>query len=201
MWPNNPTNDIKTYELFTLTYGTSVVYSDQSHSTVSRSGSRFPKRTVASYKDFYINNFISGANIKEETIEIRNQATALLEKGSFKLCKWASNSRDLLGRIQDLSARNQILELDRYEVAKTLGINWSSKTYTKRAILSQSAQIFNSLSLLGQIVTKAKILMQRLWKIQVWDWDEPIPLDINTECLATSRLYKTWKKLVYLARS
>lgn len=37
--------------------------------------------------------------------------------------------------------------------------------FTKKEILSKISQIFDPLGLLGPVITKAKLIMQRLWQI------------------------------------
>ncbi|XP_043496470.1 uncharacterized protein LOC122520475 [Polistes fuscatus] len=74
-------------------------------------------------------------------------------------------------------------------VLKTLGISWNAhhdhliysvapidlrERTTKRRILSEIAQIYDPLGLLGPIVLTAKILIQDCWKTKV-DWDESVP--------------------------
>ena len=75
---------------------------------------------------------------------------------------------------------------------KTLGIHWSpkrdsiaftvfpnneNKTITKRVILSQIALLFNSLGLLGPVTVHRKILMQKLWLLEL-GWDTAVPTEI-----------------------
>ncbi|GBO19940.1 hypothetical protein AVEN_35883-1 [Araneus ventricosus] len=55
-----------------------------------------------------------------------------------------------------------------------------SEVYTKRAVLSQIARIFDPLGLLGPIITKAKIFLQKLWLLKL-DWGDTLPLKENTE--------------------
>ncbi|XP_011860104.1 PREDICTED: uncharacterized protein LOC105557467 [Vollenhovia emeryi] len=54
---------------------------------------------------------------------------------------------------------------------------------TKRAILSCIARIFDPLGLLGPVIVRVKLFMQRLWILQV-DWDESLPSDLYTEWIA-----------------
>ncbi|CAH1969896.1 unnamed protein product [Acanthoscelides obtectus] len=76
---------------------------------------------------------------------------------------------------------------------ETLGLYWAcqedclmfnintefSKKVTKRTILSEIAQIFDPLGLLGPCVILAKIMMQRLWLCKN-QWDESLPADLDT---------------------
>ena len=55
----------------------------------------------------------------------------------------------------------------------------SSERVTKRTILSKIAQIFDPLGLVGPAIIRAKIIMQKLWQLQV-GWDETLPQDIHT---------------------
>lgn len=88
--------------------------------------------------------------------------------------------------------------MDKDEYSKTLGINWSpskdllqykitentsnTKSCTKRVLLSKIAQIFDPLGSLGSIITTAKIMLQNFWKLKV-DWDESLPIDVQTQWL------------------
>ncbi|GBN39030.1 hypothetical protein AVEN_58548-1 [Araneus ventricosus] len=46
--------------------------------------------------------------------------------------------------------------------------------YTKRDVLSTIAKLFDPLGLLGPVICKAKIFLQRLWLEKV-NWDYPLP--------------------------
>ncbi|GFV63770.1 retrovirus-related Pol polyprotein from transposon 17.6 [Trichonephila clavipes] len=70
---------------------------------------------------------------------------------------------------------------------KTLGIIWSPQfdyfsfktvvncreSYTKREVLSIIARLFDPLGFLGPILTKAKLILQKLWVLKL-EWDEPL---------------------------
>ena len=77
---------------------------------------------------------------------------------------------------------------------KLLGIRWKpirdttsyaashpnkNKRFTKRIILSQIAQLYDPLGLLGPILTKTKLILRQLCQGNI-DWDESIPLSIYT---------------------
>lgn len=58
-----------------------------------------------------------------------------------------------------------------------------NKIYTtKRSILSDISKIFDLLGLVGPVIVKAKIILQKLWLLKL-DWDESIPLNLKTEWL------------------
>ncbi|GBM23660.1 hypothetical protein AVEN_117406-1 [Araneus ventricosus] len=68
------------------------------------------------------------------------------------------------------------------EDAFLFDISTSSTTeFTKRDVLSQIARLFDPLGLLGLVISKAKIFLQRLWLLQI-DWSQKLPSDIAQEC-------------------
>jgi len=197
VWRNNPTEDIKTYELLTLTYGTapaSFLATKVIHQLAELEESRFPIGAMIARRDFYMDDLITGANSIDEARTIRDQVSALLAKGGFVLRKWTSNREELLRDLPGQITDNSILELDKDGTAKTLGIKWNqskdlfqysikisdSTSCTKRKILSIIARIFDPLGLLAPVIVTAKILIQELWKLQI-GWDESLPLDILTK--------------------
>ncbi|KAK9754305.1 Pao retrotransposon peptidase [Popillia japonica] len=70
------------------------------------------------------------------------------------------------------------------EYQKILCIENSSQV-TKRYILSTISKLFDPLGLVSPVVTTAKLIMQRLWELQV-SWDEPV----NTEILSAWTNFK-----------
>jgi hypothetical protein len=51
-------------------------------------------------------------------------------------------------------------------------------TITKRTILSTISKLFDPLGLIGPIITKAKILLQKLWLLKI-DWNQSVPENIK----------------------
>ncbi|XP_011859572.1 PREDICTED: uncharacterized protein LOC105557047, partial [Vollenhovia emeryi] len=58
-----------------------------------------------------------------------------------------------------------------------------SSKVTKRTVLSVIAQIFDPLGLVGPATVKAKLLLQRLWQLNL-DWDESLPQDLHHKWIA-----------------
>lgn len=82
-----------------------------------------------------------------------------------------------------------LLSFDSKSSVKTLGVQWcpsednfhyniclSNSTVTKRNILSDVAKIFDPLGWISPCVIKAKILIQSLWFLTQFDWDQPLPI-------------------------
>ncbi|KAL7724582.1 hypothetical protein ACLKA6_010159 [Drosophila palustris] len=136
---------------------------------------------------------LAGADSLTELDTICSQVTEILHSGGFPLAKWASNRHNQSGE-SDASEEISI-KIDEQSSVKTLGMRWApqedvfkyhldvdsfaSLKPTKRNILSIASRLFDPLGLLCAIVTKAKMLLQELWRLKV-DWDEAIPMSLHT---------------------
>lgn len=103
--------------------------------------------------------------------------------------QWSSNNKDVLDFISNLnrSIKSDYLIKDD-QGCKTLGTLWNSVTddlkytttsnncssFTKRIILSIISKTFDPLGLIGPVIVRAKLFMQRLWQLKQ-GWDEPVP--------------------------
>ncbi|XP_071576232.1 uncharacterized protein [Temnothorax nylanderi] len=197
VWREHPTEELRIFELLTLTYGT-VPASYLAIQTILQLAKlladRYPKGALMVLKRFYMDNFAGGARNKEEARIVRDEVANLLHEGGFILRMWASNDQNVLSDMAASLISNHMLELDKDGTTKTLGVKWnptedvfqyeinvdSSRGYTKRTMLSAIASIFDPLGLLAPVVLTAKIMIQNLWKLKV-GWDESLPSDIYTE--------------------
>jgi len=99
----------------------------------------------------------------------------LLKRGQFLLRKWRSNEPRVLQSFPNQEA-DKLFIIDK-DTAKALGLLWNStldtlqyktdlikqKTVTKRTGFSRISQVFDPLGLVGFILIKEKIFMQKLW--------------------------------------
>ncbi|GBO28884.1 hypothetical protein AVEN_13783-1 [Araneus ventricosus] len=120
--------------------------------------------------------------------DMQQQLISLFDRGGMELHKWSANNQSLL--CDEMKESDYSFSKE----TKTLGILWKpqpdcfgfnliiekSEVCTKRAVLSQIARIFDPLGLLGPIITKAKIFLQKLWLLKL-DWGDTLPLKENTE--------------------
>ncbi|XP_055623509.1 uncharacterized protein LOC129766934 [Toxorhynchites rutilus septentrionalis] len=205
LWRASPAEDVATYELNTVTYGTrpapflatrtlkQLAMDEQDH---------FPEVAKVIIEDAYMDDIITGANNPTEVCNLRMQLESLMKSGGFSLRKWASNCPEILRGIsgENLAIQNCI-NLDTKPSVKALGLTWlpdedffrfdfklsttdDETILTKRRILSIIATLFDPLGIIGATITTAKILMQSLWILRddnekLLEWDQPVPKTVG----------------------
>ncbi|XP_060846165.1 uncharacterized protein LOC132925818 [Rhopalosiphum padi] len=198
-WRENKEQPMQIFQLNTVTYGTvsaSFLATACLYKLAEDEYSNFPEACTAIKNDFYMDDYLGGANTKEMAVKLRNDLRTVLQSGGFNLRKWSANDSVLL---QNLNKENNdsmlVLELED-EMAKVLGVLWhprkdifqykvrdtksETQSTTKRSILAQMASLFDPLGLVGPIIIKAKILMQEMWRLKI-DWDKPVPTKMHDE--------------------
>lgn len=195
-WRRAPDQEICTFELSTVTYGTAAapflalrVLAQLSHDE----GPTFPLAKPILDENFYVDDVLFGADNIDVAKLKRIELDQLLERGGFHLRKWAANHLDLLEGIpsQDRESSNDH-SIQESESIKVLGLKWHTETdtfrfqatvpqlekITKRTVLSVIARLFDPLGWLAPIIITAKILMQSLW-LTPSDWDSELPTDLS----------------------
>ncbi|XP_071573525.1 uncharacterized protein [Temnothorax nylanderi] len=196
LWRKSPKDPIKIYGLSTATYGTVPIACFVVQSLLQLykdERKRFPLACRVLLEDFYIDDALTGTSKLEEAQRLRDELIKLLACGGFHLRKWCSNEPSLLEPLLEKSMDPYIC-LSESETQKTLGIHWHPRDdhlihvvkpftdyqrTTKKTMLSQVASLFDSLGLVGPVIVRAKIMLQRLWENKL-DWDESISVDIAT---------------------
>ncbi|XP_062553177.1 uncharacterized protein LOC134218260 [Armigeres subalbatus] len=200
----NSNDPISTYELQTVTYGTaSAPYlATRTLQQIARdNGRQFPAAVYPVIYDFYVDDFLSGADNVESAIEVRQQVTSMLKTAGFPIKKWASNVPEVLHGVpsEDLAVQ-PLHELQDEQAVSTLGLVWEPRTdalrfkvqlpppaivLTKRKVMSYIAQIFDPLGLVGPTIVVAKLFMQRLWALkhngEACEWDTALPTKLQEE--------------------
>ncbi|XP_018397196.1 PREDICTED: uncharacterized protein LOC108775361 [Cyphomyrmex costatus] len=196
-WRNAPQDELRIFELLTLTYGTAPA-SFLAIRTIRKLAedeiNSFPVGSKTILRDFYVDDLLTGASTLQEALEIKTQTIELLKRGGFELRKWSSNSSSLRDA-QGTHKKRFILAGDHGNETRALGVIWNCesdifkfesigqhsllKEPTKCSILSRIALIFDPLGLLGPSIVIVKIIMQELWRAKV-DWDESISHELHT---------------------
>lgn len=157
-------------------------------------GGNFPLAKPVLMSDFYMDDVLTGANTVADAIALQKQLTDLLAKGQFNLRKWRSNNEKILDHLLEDSKSDDSLILSSKTSLKTLSVLWNHKEdflqyntksigggkITKRVVLSEIAQIFDPLGLIGPILIVAKVIMQQLWCLNI-EWDESLPQTIHSK--------------------
>ena len=96
-WYDN--GKIKTFQFNTVTFGVSdaLFLAIRTLQQLARDEAHdFPRASKLLLHDFYVDDFITGANSVEEILKIRDEMIELLGRGGFIIRKWASNHTSAL---------------------------------------------------------------------------------------------------------
>jgi Pao retrotransposon peptidase len=188
LWRPSPEDEVQSYSLKTVTYGTAsapYLATRTLQQLAFDEEQNFPAASMVTLRDLYVDDILSGADTLEKAKEIQLQLVAMLKSGGFDLHKWVSNSPQLLNQ---LDSQHRV-QLTNDRTVKALGLTWQpiqdhllissgremmkDQVVTKRSVLSSIARLYDPLGLAGPIVVTAKLLLQRLWYKQM-DWDQPL---------------------------
>lgn len=192
LWKSNESETSREFQLLTVTYGMACapfLALRVLKQLVNDEGHDFPLAVTVLNNQIYVDDVLFGDNDFNRLRQIRDQLRELLQRGSFELRKWASNSVSLLSDINPENhglACHKTLQID--ENLKVLGISWSPASdvfrfqvslvpeipQSKRLILSTIAKLFDPLGWVTPATIKAKIFMQLLWRLKL-NWDDDIP--------------------------
>ncbi|GBM16942.1 hypothetical protein AVEN_267331-1 [Araneus ventricosus] len=127
-----------------------------------------------------MDDVMPGSDDLETAKNLHRELIDILSSGKMSLHKWCSNTAEL-------AVNGESYPFSNPEETKTLGVVWKSKTdcfcfkvaseefgVTKRLVLSTIARVFDPLGILGPMVTKAKIFLEKLWLLNL-KWDDLLP--------------------------
>lgn len=206
LWRENSSEPIKIFQLKTITYGTvsaSFLATGCLEKLAETEHMTNPDVSASITRDFYMDDFLGGSDTLESAIKLRDGLINVLRSAGLELRKWSSNNDNLIPQ----SAQNnnpserEVISIRVHEndknMTKVLGLLWSpsmdalrydvadiyfgsDNSLTKRDVLSDIARLFDPLGLVGPIVIRAKLILQRLWRLKV-QWDEPLPDDVQED--------------------
>lgn len=203
LWRSSPLDQLKEYELNTVTYGVScapflalrVLKDIAEHECCD-----YPHVQNALQHQTYVDDICVGADNVSDLLKLQSDLKTVLGRAGFELKKWSSNDPLTLATIPQEDRAQSVLQFDDPEagLVKVLGLNWNSSDdtfgfdvspscdiITKRAVLSTIARLFDPVGLIAPVIFYAKHIMQQIWKTGL-TWDEPLP----------STLAEEWKTLV-----
>lgn len=111
LWRLND-NDIKEYKLTKVTYGTAARQFLAIRYLQEITNQNRQLQSIASHaicQNFYVDDFISRSNAKEEVVQLAQSVSSLLATRGFPFRKWASNDKNIL---QELANHNHTKSSD-----------------------------------------------------------------------------------------
>ena len=164
--------------------------------------------------DLYVDDSTFGFFNVKEAYDFYLNAKRIMKECGFELRKWASNSVELMNKInRDENINCSDSSNESNHTRKVLGINWDlsadtvifyfdelvneafSLPMTKRSILKISAKIFDPLGLTSPITIQFKMLFQIICTNK-FNWDDPLPNDLLKEWINLLEKLRTLDKLV-----
>ena len=156
--------------------------------------------------NFYVDNLLITGNDLEEMKTLYNLSFDRMKEGGFILRSWNSNSDELRSQmnsdkrlVEHQCSEDKVLGY-RYNVSKdTLSLapcKIDATADTKRKILSQTSKIFDPLNLVLPVTIRGRILMRKIWKLDV-GWDDKLPKDICVEMKGISRDFEMLSELAF----
>ena len=142
---------------------------------------------------------MTSASSASEAKKLQHGLISTLKKAQFDLRKLASSDPELVLSLppEYREANENFKFLDEENTIKTLGVVWNplcdkfrftiskskslnAQLITKRQMVSDIAQPFDTLGWLTPVIISMKCLMQKAW-IAKLDWDQKLPVDLSQE--------------------
>ncbi|KAL7830010.1 hypothetical protein SRHO_G00311370 [Serrasalmus rhombeus] len=182
------------YEWRVLPFGTTcspccAIYALQRHVRENSQPGEDVRLSVE--RNFYVDNCLQSLPSAEEARELIDKLRALLTRGGFELRQWSSNVQSVTSHLP-IEARSgsseQWLAHEKTESGEgALGLSWNCPldmlTYksramshgpaTMRVIYKVLASQYDPLGYIIPFVTRAKVIVQRLWGKRR-GWDDPL---------------------------
>lgn len=206
LWRPSPNESLKTFQLNTVTYGTtaaSFLAIRCLHEVAKECENEHPKIANIIKRDMYVDDLLTTVDTLEEANYVSQKISEVLLKRGFELRKWKSNNPDVIRNL-NIDENQSTIEFsaNKDNDNKILGLSWKSiqdtltykiitvrdfnqKKITKRVILSRIATIFDPLGLLAPCIIIAKTLLQKLWAENL-TWDQSLPNHILNEWFSFS---------------
>lgn len=200
IWRPDESEDFHEYRLLRVTFGTAsapYLAVRTLHQTADDEGKDEPLAVQSIKGNFYMDDWLDGADDTETAISLAKTVTNILQKGGFQLTKWSSNDINFMKSVdEEKRSTNAHIDMNLDGKVKALGIVWNLKTdtfqynltfptpenacVTKRSILSDIQRLFDPLGWIAPSTVMAKILLQKLWLEKV-NWDQNVSETLHEE--------------------
>ena len=198
IWRARPEDPVKDYRMTRVTFGVSaspyLAVRTLQQAAIDH-GEGYPTAVTHILESFYVDDLLAGADSPGEAISLHHQLRGILAKGGFDLCKWRSNSKNVLSvipsELQESVPVKEMAESHTTPYPKALGLEWDSRldlmapaiqpsepfNTTKRGLVSDVSKTFDILGWIAPAVLVMKLLYQQLWLLKT-GWDEQLPIEL-----------------------
>lgn len=114
----------------------------------------FPKAEGVLKEDFYVDDFLTGANTLNKARFLQQQLSQLIQRGQFQLRKWRSNDPRILEHLSNASEVNSLLKINKEDAMKTLGLLWDA---TFDTVQHKDRRIFKNYKTSGSVKNSSDI--------------------------------------------
>ncbi|GFU74061.1 uncharacterized protein TNCV_1641851 [Trichonephila clavipes] len=164
LWKDSVDGAVQTYKLNTVTYGTTCApyLATRTIQQLARDeGEHYPLAASVTIRDIYMDDILT---------EILNSVPKKEQSWDFHCQSSDQKTIKTLG----------IIWSPQFDYFSFMTVVNSRESYSKREVLSNIARLFDPLGFLGPILTKAKLILQKLWVLKL-EWDEPLSNPIAKE--------------------
>lgn len=197
-WRPNRSTPVAEYQLTTVTYGMACAPFNAIRTLqqcAHDNSSEFPLAASQVLNNFYVDDYLGGADTVEKAKEIRRTIDILLKRGGFVLRKWKTSNWSVIEDFSNIEGTEVEINMHDEEHPSVLGLKWNvtmdafcfkvkqdqfSKYTTKRIMLSEVARLFDPTGFLSPVTIVGKIIIQRLWQ-QKCEWDEQVPTHLQQQ--------------------
>lgn len=198
-WRLSEQEPLKTYVLLTVTYGMkcSPFLAIRTMLQLAREyKDDYPLAALATELERYVDDYFTGADNEETIVNLYKQLCEMLSKAGLELGKWKTNCPLLAEKISaDFIDQSDSVDMND-DMAAVLGLKWipssdmivfhvnqsimSERKITKRFILSAMGKLYDPNGYLNPTIVVGKIIMQKLWDLQV-GWDDELCDTVKNE--------------------
>ena len=227
LWRDDPKSPVRHYQMDVTTFGLGdspyksimcirmhVMQILQSIDPSSEADRARVTTLLAILVDMFVDDLLSGAANDDLAYEMFENLVSILKSAGFHICKFLSNSPDLMARIPE-ELRGSVTEVnltenveDSESLTKALGVAWCIRkdilTYnvldydeeaevTKRTMSSDIARLYDMPGYIAPFVMQGKIMLQKTW-VDNTAWDSRVSEELARQFLA-------WRDQVQLLSS
>lgn len=197
-WRSNKSTPVSEYQLKTVTYGMASAPFNAIRALQQCAhdyNNEFPLAASHVLNNFYVDDYLGGADTVEDTIKLMRDIDTLLKRGGFVLRKWKTSNKRVIKDFGAIDGIEVDIKLQDDDQSSVLGLKWNvtldafcfivnaekfNRHTTKRIMLSEVARLFDPIGLLSPVTIVGKIIIQRLWQLQC-AWDEQVPTHLQQQ--------------------